>query len=193
MKGLIGLLACWLLALSLSAQPTPCFAQGPGPFDGPGGFGQEFGPPGRGPNPQMDETAIIAIAAVYGVILLGVLLFAIAVSVVIILLISTPLKAIPDEYREMEPGKVWLLLIPLFNIVWNFFVFTRVPKSFQNYFAAQGKNDFGDCGEKLGMWYAICVACFIIPCVNYIAGPASLVLVIIFLVKIWDLKKQLPA
>ena len=53
----------------------------------------------------------------------------------------------------------------------------------------QGKSEHGDCGEKIGFWYAICGGLLIIPCVNYLAGPAGLVLLIIYLVKIHGLKK----
>ena len=110
---------------------------------------------------------------------------------VIIIIISVALKAVPSEYRVMKPGQVWLLLIPCFSMIWNFWVFQRVPQSFQNYFASQGRTNFGDCGGQLGLWYAITVAASVIPCVNFIAGPASFVLLLIFLVKILELKQQI--
>jgi hypothetical protein len=50
----------------------------------------------------------------------------------------------------------------------------------------------GDCGKGIGLWYAICAVCCIIPCLNYVAGPAALVLLIIYLVKVMDLKNQIP-
>jgi hypothetical protein len=110
---------------------------------------------------------------------------------VIIIIISAALKEVPSEYRVMEPGQVWLLLIPCFAVIWNFWVFQRVPQSFQKYFASQGRTDLGDCGGQLGLWYAICAVGSVVPCLNYIAAPAGLVLLIIFLVKIVELKKQI--
>ena len=110
---------------------------------------------------------------------------------VIIIIISVALKAVPSEYRVMKPGQVWLLLIPCFAVIWNFWVFQRVPQSFQKYFASQGRTDLGDCGGQLGLWYAICAVGSVVPCLNYIAAPAGLVLLIIFLVKIVELKKQI--
>ena len=110
---------------------------------------------------------------------------------VIVIMISVALKAVPSEYRVIEPGQIWLLLIPCFSMIWNFWVFQRVPQSFQNYFASRGRTDFGDCGGQIGIWYAITVVVGVIPFVACIAGPASFVLLIVFLVKIMSLKQQI--
>ena len=126
-----------------------------------------------------------------GTIIVVVLVISYAILFVIILIITGALKEVPSEYRAMEPGQVWLLLIPCFAVIWNFWVFQRVPQSFHDYFASQGRTDLGDCGGQLGLWYAICGVASVVPCLNYIAGPAALVLLIIFLVKIVELKKQI--
>jgi hypothetical protein len=131
-----------------------------------------------------------ALLVIYGIAVVIGLVVGLGIAAVICFILSDCFKAIPQEHREMEPGMVWLLMIPCFPLVWNFFVFLKLPKSYQSYFAAQGVEDVGDCSEKLGLWYAITVACSIIPCVNYIAGPASLVLLIIYLVKAVELKKR---
>jgi hypothetical protein len=149
----------------------------------------DFGP---GQPPMSDEAAAVVAGVMVIAVLVGVVV-GVAITILIILLISGALKTVPQEYREMEPGMVWLLLIPVFNLIWNFFVFPRVSKSFEKYFEAQGRTEFGDCGGKIGLWYAICVACCIVPCLNYIAGPASLVLLIIYLVKVLGLKKFVTA
>ena len=138
------------------------------------------------------DTAATAglLAAVFFAILIAMIV-SIAINVIICLLIYLPFSAVPIEHRKMQPGLVFLLLIPLFNVFWNFIVFLRIPESFESYFATQGRADLGDCGKKIGLWIAICgVFCFV-PCVNYVAGPAYLVLFIVFLVKIWGLKGQM--
>ena len=89
----------------------------------------------------------------------------------------------------MEPGMVWLLMIPLFQIVWNFFVLPKTSRSFQRYFAAQGRTEFGDCGEKIGLWCAICFALNLVPCVGLVAWLAAIVLLIMYLVKVVGLKQ----
>lgn len=120
------------------------------------------------------------------------LLVGLAISAVICWLVFDCYKRIPAQFRKQEPALVWLLMIPLFNIVWNFFVLPRLAESLKAYFDSVGKTDVGDCGRQIGLICAICCACAIIPLVNCLAGPAALVLLIIYLVKITGLKGQLP-
>ncbi len=150
-------------------------------------FNGEFGNASGGPSDK-DVAAIMACAGIFFVV---ILLVGLAIKIVIIVLLSGCLSKIPPEHREMEPGMVWLLLIPCFDIVWNFFVFIKIPKSFQRYFAAQGRTEFGDCGEQIGLWYSICFVGCMVPYVNAVAGIALLVLLIIFLVKVLGLKGQI--
>jgi hypothetical protein len=112
------------------------------------------------------------------------LVIGIGIQAVVAWLVSDSLSKVPPEYRQnITPGQVWLLLIPLFGIVWNFFVYQRIPDSFRAYFESTGRPQPGDYGKQLGLWYSISVCCCIVPCVNYIAGPAALVLLIILIVK----------
>src|SRR5208283_4392276 len=53
--------------------------------------------------------------------------------------LSSCLSCLPEQHRKLEQGRVWLLLIPIFNIVWQFFVLPNIAKSFQDYFAAHGR------------------------------------------------------
>ena len=139
-----------------------------------------------------DEAAVIAGLIMAGLITAAITLAILfAILIVICALLHSALARVPPEHRTMEPGLVWLLLIPLFGIVWNFFVFLRIPESYKNYFTAQGRTDVGDCARGVGLWYAICGALLFVPCLNYLAVPAALVLLIIFLVKIFGLKSQI--
>jgi hypothetical protein len=137
-----------------------------------------------------EQTAVI----VGGSLCLLVLL---AITIAIIYLLYKALDAVPPEFREMEPSMVWLLLIPCFNLVWNFFVYTRVARSYQNYFHEHGRFNVGDCGAGIGIGYSVCVVLVSIPCVNYVTGifcgPAALVLQIIYLVKLYGYKRDLES
>ncbi len=53
--------------------------------------------------------------------------------------------------------------------------------------------DVGDCNRTLALAYCITAVLCIVPCLNYIAGPASLVLLVITLVKYNELKNRIPA
>jgi hypothetical protein len=152
-------------------------------------YSTHSGGAGTQTTPQQDAAFFV----VFLVIMLIAFVIGIAIAIVVNLLLQAPLKAIPEEHRAIEPGQVWLLLIPIFNLFWSFKVFQAIPDSFKSFFDSIGRRDVGDCGRSLGLWYAICLVCSIVPCVNYIAGPASLVLLIIFLVKMHGYKDQVRA
>jgi hypothetical protein len=114
-----------------------------------------------------------------------------AITAVICYLLYNAQNAVPPQHRKIEPGMIWLLMIPLFNLVWNFFVFPRVAESYQSAFAERGDPTKGASERSIGLAYAICAACAIIPCLGVFAGLAALVLGILFLVKIYNLKTML--
>jgi hypothetical protein len=141
------------------------------------------------PREELTAAQIVFMVVFYGIILA----ISMGILVLICLGLSGFLKALPPEFRLMEPGMVWLMLIPCFNIIWIFFVYPRIARSYQNYFRAQGRYDVGDCGEAVGLWYCICVVLSAIPCVGVIASIASLVLLIIYFVTLFGLKGQVQA
>ena len=119
-------------------------------------------------------------------------LVGIAINCFICYLLQQCYKRIPPQFRKQQPGMVWLLVIPCFSIVWNFFVFPPLSKSFKAYFNSINRTDVGDCHEGIGLAYSICVAVSIIPFLGCLTGIASLVLLIIFLINTNDLKNQIP-
>jgi hypothetical protein len=131
--------------------------------------------------------------ATFGVLYGVILVVAIAIMVFICYLLYQLYLAIPEKHRAMEPAKVWLLLIPCFNIVWIFWVYPGLAKSFKSYFDSASDTTVGDCGEKLALWYCICTVCSVIPCVGAISGLASLVLLILFLIKAHELKSKIKS
>lgn len=140
-----------------------------------------------------DAGVMAGMFGAFAVLCCGVVVVSLAIHAFVCYLLYNCFNAIPQEYRKQEPGMVWLLLIPVFSLVWNFFVYPKLAESYQAYFAAQGRADVGDCGRQIGLIYCILAACCIIPYVNALAGPAALVLLILFLVKAYELKKQIPA
>ena len=44
---------------------------------------------------------------------------------------------------------VWLSLIPFFNIIWAFFIATRIPDSLKKEFRERGQDDGSDYGRAL--------------------------------------------
>ncbi len=128
--------------------------------------------------------------------ILGVVCVALAIGLAIqifyCLTLSKALKQVRPENREMEPGQVWLVLIPFFNLYWIFVIAAKVPASLRREFRERGMGERGDdYAAGIGKWYAICTIVSIIPIVNYIASPAALILWIIFWVKMAGYSKQL--
>ena len=94
--------------------------------------------------------------------------------------------------RTMEPGMVWLLLIPLVNLVWHFFVVMGLAKSLGNEFARRGvQSSEAAPGQSIGMAMCICMCCSIIPLLGFLASIGGLVLWIVYWVKIADFSRRL--
>jgi hypothetical protein len=127
---------------------------------------------------------------VLGVFLLTVLV-TLAIHVVICLLLYKCFDRIPQEHRRLNPALVWLLMIPCFSLIWNFFVYPNLAKSFGAYFEAKGGGNVGDCGLGIAWAYAICFVLTLVPGIGWIASLAALVLLIIFLIKACDLKNRI--
>ncbi len=117
----------------------------------------------------------------------------VAVNAVICYFVSECYKRIPKQFRQMQPTLVWLSLIPIFNLVWNFFVFPKLSASFKAYFDSVGGRDLGNAGRGMALAYCICAACMIIPCVALPAVLGALVLLILYLVEAYKLKSLISA
>jgi hypothetical protein len=118
-------------------------------------------------------------------------LVGIAINCFICYLLDQCYRRIPQQFRKQEPGMVWLLLIPCFSIIWNFFVYPPLSRSFKAYFDSINRTDVGDCQEGIGLAYSVCVTISIIPFLGCLTGIPALVLLIIFLIKTNDLKNQI--
>lgn len=138
---------------------------------------------------EQDAVAVGVFAVAIGVCVL----FVLVINAIVCVFLHKLYKALPEQHRQLSPGLVWLLMIPLFNIVWNFFVFPKLSRSYQTCFEAAGDTSAGTCNSGLALAYPILCACTIvpIPCVAPIVGLAGLVVLIVYLVKMFDLKSRI--
>ncbi len=120
-----------------------------------------------------------------GVVLLIAIVLGIAVFVVYIVFLSTLSKTLKlaGDHSQMSPGMVYLNLIPIFNLGWIFYTVIRVSEAVKGKCGEIGQ-DAGDGGYGIGIAYACCVVGSIIPCIGFLAALASLVLWIVYWVKI---------
>ena len=104
------------------------------------------------------------------------------------------LEHLPVEYQRQSPKLVWLLLIPGFNLVWNFFVFPKVAASYLAYFQAQEGSNLSDCGQDGAL--IICLLWIVspfVPCLGFIGFIIIGVMFVLFNNRINELKKMMPA
>ncbi len=133
----------------------------------------------------LDTTTTIRLIAAG--VFLAVFAALIVVAIFYILTLSRALEKCAPQHRTMQPGMTWLLLIPLVNIVWNFFVVLALSESLGNEFRARGIPAPPEPGKGLGLAMCICA------CVSFIppAGLAHLILWIIYWVKIAEFSRML--
>lgn len=106
--------------------------------------------------------------------------------------LQSTLASISPENRKMPPAHVWLLLIPLFSLVWHFFVIKSIAESITAEANSLGKK-LAEPMPAYNIGLAMCIlnCLFIVPGVNFVTSIAGLVCWIIYWVKISDYKKVL--
>ncbi len=135
--------------------------------------------PPAGP-PAPPAGAEVAVLLIYGV--------AIAVGIVIqiffLLSLSKCLKEISPRNRRMEPGQVWLNLIPCFNLVWMILTILRIADSLRDEYEDRGLRGDGDFGRTMGIVYYVS---------QFVCGIVALIFFILYWMKIAGYTKELAA
>lgn len=126
---------------------------------------------------------IILIAAIGGIL----------IAVFYLLNLQNLLKEIDPKNRLVEPGNVWLMFIPLFNLIYPFILYPKISDSVKNEFKHRGIIENGDYARGVGIAMPILGLCGIIPFIGTIASLANFILFIVFWVKTAEFKKKLMA
>jgi len=129
----------------------------------------------------------------FWLILLITAAISIAIYVLVAWLIYRANEALPAPHRKTESWQAFLLLIPLFNLFWNFVLLAKVSGGLQSYFQSKNDTSVGDCGANIGLWFSICAIGCWVPIASCLAFPAALVLLILYLVKISGLRTRVLA
>ncbi|MGZ4056226.1 MAG: DUF4328 domain-containing protein [Bacteroidia bacterium] len=125
---------------------------------------------------------VFVIAAIIGIV----------VMVLYLLTLQNALKAISPENQKMPPGQVWLALIPLFGLVWQFIIVNRMADSLKAEFAKRNISSQEDRpGYSIGLTYCILYCCSVIPVLGGLAALGGIVCWIIYWVKIAGYKTKL--
>ena len=121
----------------------------------------------------------------------GLGIFTVALVVIALMLVpfifycltlQKALNRCSPECRAMNPGMVWLMFIPLFNIVWQFLVVLNMAKSLAAEFQKRGIAEDPNPGQTLGL--VMCIG-------NLLCGPVGLICWIIYWVKIADYSSKI--
>ncbi|GAA4782352.1 hypothetical protein GCM10023231_07500 [Olivibacter ginsenosidimutans] len=111
----------------------------------------------------LDQETLIAIGLVAAVFLLIKALYANT--------FRATLKLIAPENRFMRPGEAWLVLVPIFNIYWNFELAKRMADSLTNEFYDRKIAEEEAPGRSTGIVVAILYVVTVLPLpVNIIMG-----------------------
>lgn len=128
--------------------------------------------------PGLGGQEMLVIFCFYGV--------AIAVGLVIqcffLNTLSKCFKEIAPRNRSMEPGKVWLCLIPLFGTIWIFLVVLKLAESLEKEYRSRGLQGDGDYGKQNGLIYLIS---------QFVCGCVALIFFIMYWMKIAGYTKEL--
>lgn len=113
-----------------------------------------------------------------------VIAIAIVVQIMFLLTLSRCLRQISPRNRQMEPGQVWLCLIPIFGFVWLIITILRIADSLRDEYADRGIRGDGDYGKTMGIIYVV---------TSFLCGPIGLICWILYWVKIAGYTKQLAS
>ncbi len=135
-------------------------------------------------------------SAMLGGALVLIILVAIAIGLIpmifYLLTLQNTLKEVSPENQKMPPSNVWLMLIPLFGLVWSFIMVNRIADSLAAEFAKRNiPLEEQRPGYSIGLTFSILFCCGIIPVLGGLASLAGLVCWIIYWVKIAGYKTKL--
>lgn len=135
-------------------------------------------------------------------LIFGFFLFFAAIALVVgifyLLTLQNALKAVSPVNRKIRPGQVWLLLIPVFSTIWNFFVVTKISESIEQEFITRGlpvkQKPTYTMGLVMSILQCLPMLRWIVPGLKYILMfPTAFFLVffIIYWVQVADYKRIL--
>ena len=120
-----------------------------------------------------------------------IILICIVVGILYLLTLQNLLKRVQPENRVVDPGNVWLMLIPIFNLIYAFILYPKISESVAREYESRGMSPNGDFGKSLGITMPILSLCGFFPFLGSLAGLANLVIWIIFWSKMSGYKNSL--
>jgi hypothetical protein len=124
------------------------------------------------------------------ILLLGLL----AATVFYLLTLQRTLTAISPEKRQLQPGLVWLMLVPFFNFVWNFIVVSRLANSIRaEYDRLHVPNEEKHPTYGVGMAQSVLALIACLPGIGNLAAIVGCICWIVYWVKVNECRKLIQA
>lgn len=147
---------------------------------------------------ESDLNRLFSNSAVLMAFIIGILVFFaiwLTITILFCLTLQNTLKAITPRNRRMRPGQVWLMLIPLFDLVWAFICVQNISDSIQAEYHERNIPVEPRPTYNIGLAWAILRCISFIPLLGYLSSLASFICWIIYWLKTSEYKKsiqQLP-
>jgi hypothetical protein len=108
-----------------------------------------------------------------------------------VLTLQRAISRCAPQNRTTSPESAWLLLIPLFNVIWQFILYSRISETLEREFRARNLPIEPEPAKNLGLAVAVLHLFWFIPFVHFFTGIAGFICLILYWSKISGYSNQL--
>lgn len=120
-----------------------------------------------------------------------IFLVILGIGIAYILTLQRAISRCAPQNRATSPESAWLLLIPLFNMIWPFILYPRISETLEREFRARNLPIEPQPAKNLGLAVAVLHVCWFIPVVHVFTAIAGFICLIFYWVKISGYSSQL--
>jgi len=132
------------------------------------------------------------IAAFLGICIFVLFIGGLVIYIIHLASMQSALEAVAPPARKMDPGQVWLTLIPLFGIAWQYIVVAAVADSLRNEYMRRGLSREEDRpAYSIGLTSNILWTCRIIPYLGLIPAIIGLIMRLVHLQRVNAYRQRL--
>lgn len=126
---------------------------------------------------------------------LVVVFFFVGIVIVYVLYLNSLRKTIIEispENRRVRPGEVWLMLIPLFSLVWQFVLVAKIADSLLAEYRSRGMTPSESRpGYQLGLTMSVCFVSSLLPLLGSIIALIGFICWILYWNKMNSYRQEL--
>ena len=143
----------------------------------------------------MHDPAAIAGSMFIGFSLILILIFGGVLAAVFCFLLTLHnlLEEMSRGHRAMEPGLVWLNLLPFFNLFWMAWTVLKIAESLNAALAHKQLTNLDNGCKNLGLAMVGCFIASFIPFIGWVSSVVGLILWILYWRKLATYRKLLSA